>query len=763
MKNKYLLSVCAILFGFVISTPVKAQVIDESDGEVVWLGSTLSEALNGQYVYLYSVQKNMFINAGGAYGVQGVLSTVGMRMKIENSAVNGCYRVASRIDNQAQGNYMSPNGSGSTEIYLDRIGTYDSGANNSPTYSCPEWQFSATTRTVRINGTNYTTTTFTIYNYRRRQYLSYDNNNRLVFSNTSTQWRIVTEADYVEAMNNVVWGEVDLGSFVQDAEFGRDNLDGRYWVWEYNGGTNITTGEDAEHQTITLDAYDITSSPMHWHQRNQDKMCNGINLANTNSISRADIGRNVAGTTGGNYDHDGFRNAFARYYAAEIYNEQIKLSQTAELSSGTQGSNLSKGLYKMTCQALYYDGDDGMTNDDVAYFFVKRVANGEETTETLPIIPMNKVPGNNITPHSGVSAGYVFDTNAKAYLLEFYIEVKENTTLTFGIEMKKPEGWTVLGNIHLYAHGKQAIFLDEDWTGNETVDYTLYEDDTNLLHLGPDDPYKLVRYNDKYDWPVTLYYQRTMTKNAWNTICLPINLTGSQVRTAFGPNCDLAEIDEIEVVEKDNATGGHYTIHFKGVDLDTEGLMFGKPYIIKPTIDPQEPNGTKVEVGNGGQNQFIQIEGPTYTLGGVTKDALLENQVLADLAQTITGIGGIKFTGSFYAKDIEVADVNSDTGEDCWFITKGNMYHLRGGKSYTLWSTYAYLHMPKSSTGTNIMISVDGVTDTMTSIDEMPIVREGSIDDASIYNLAGQKMESSSLSTLPRGIYIVNGRKYSVK
>ncbi len=150
-------------------------------------------------------------------------------------------------------------------------------------------------------------------------------------------------------------------------------------------------------------------------------------------------------------------------------------------------------------------------------------------------------------------------------------------------------------------------------------------------------------------------------------------------------------------------------------------------------------------------------------MGGVTKDALLENQVLADLAQTITGIGGIKFTGSFYAKDIEVADVNSDTGEDCWFITKGNMYHLRGGKNYTLWSTYAYLHAPKTSLGTNIMISVDGVADTMTSIDEMPIVRGGSIDDASIYNLAGQKMESSSLSTLPRGIYIVNGRKYSVK
>ena len=748
MKNKYLFSVCAILFGFVFSAPVKAQVINERTGEVVWLGSTLQEALtacnNGEYVYLYQVNKDMFINAGGSYGVQGVLSSVGMRMKLET--YNRNYRVATRIDNQAQGNYMSPNGSGN-DIYLDRVGTYTTGTK----YSRPEWQFTATTSTQTINGTRYTTTTFTIYNTDRGSYLSYDSNNRLVFSNSQTQWRIVTEADYVEAMNNVVWGEVDLGSFVQDAEFGRDNMDGRYWIWE---GEGVTTGTDAEGQEITLDGRDLTSSPKHWHQRNQDVMCNGILLQN--GISRDNIGRNVPGTNN-NYDHDGFRNAFAQYYAAEIYNEQIKLYQTAELSS--QGANLTEGLYKMTCQALYYDDINGLTNDDVAYFFVKRVADGEETTETLPIIPMNKVSGNNITPHSGVSAGYVFDTNANAYLLEFYIEVKKNTTLTFGIEMKKPEGWTVLGNIHLYAHGKQAIFLDEDWTESEVLDYTLYEDDTNILELGPDDPYKLVHYNDKYDWPVTLYYQRTMTKNKWNTICLPINLTGSQVRLAFGPNCDLAEIDEIEVVENDK--GGHYTIHFKGVDLDTEGLVFGKPYIIKPTIDPQEPNGTSVEVGNGGVNQFIKIDGPTYTLAGVTKDALLENQVLANLAQTITGTGGIKFTGTFYAKPIDVAASN----EDCWFITKGNMYHVTGQKEggYTLWSTYAYLHAPKNTNGTNIMVSVDGVADTMTSIDEMPILREGNIDDAAIYNLAGQKIEGTSLSTLPRGIYIVNGRKYTVK
>ena len=763
MKNKYLLSVCAILLGFVFSTSVKAQIINESNGKVVWLGSTLNEALNGQYVYLYQVNEDMFVNAGGSYGVQGVLSTVGMRLKIES--YNGNYRVASRIDNQAQGNYMSPNQTTGSEIYLDRVGVRTTGNK----YSDPDWRFTVHTTSQTINGISYPITSYTIQNVHRNSYLSYNGNN-LVFG-SETQWRIVTEADYVEAMNNVVWGEVDLGSFVQDAEFGRDNMDGRYWVWE---GDGVTTGTD-EQGTYTKDTeYTVGTTPTHWHQRNQDKMVNGLVL-NENvaamTIPVNTVGSNVISSAfTGQYAHDSYRNACAKYYAAEIYNEKIKLSQTAELSTSTQGSNLTEGLYKMTCQALYYDDAQGLTNDDVAYFFVTRTANGETTTESLPIIPMNKVD-NNITAHSGVSAGYVFDHNANAYLLEFFIEVKAGTTLTFGIDMQKAEGWAVIGNIHLYAHGKQAIFLDEDWSTSEKIKYTLYEDDTNIQESEAGDPYTLVRYNEKYDWPVSLYYQRTMTKDKWNTICLPINLTGSQVRQTFGNDCELAEIDELEVVESNNATGGHYTIHFKGVDLDTEGLIFGKPYIIKPTIDPQDPDGTKVEVGNGGQNQFIVIEGPTYILAGVKKEALLENQVLANLAQTATGntystySKPINFTGTFYRKEFTANQVK-DGDDHMWFITKGNMYHLQGTRAVTLWATYAYLHAPKESLDaniSNISISLDGITDTMTSIDEMPILREGNMDDAAIYNLSGQRIEGKSLSTLPRGIYIVNGRKYTVK
>ena len=802
MKHQKLLSICAILFGFVGSTPVQAQVIDESTDKVVWFGTSLADAVaycnNGGYVYLYNVDQDKFLNAGSSFGVQGVLSTVGMRLQIVPPTLDtdhdGYYRVRSRIHNNDEGDHMSifqyTNGS---QVYLDRAGRDINNGDwtNPPGTSRPFWRFPATTATpgsVTVNGDNYDTYTYTIQNRQNGVYLGLNGNNVVVrtAAGNATRWRLVTEKDYEEAMNKVIWGEVDLGAFVQDAEFGRDNKDARYWVWSSDVPDLVHEGTDYDGATITLDEWDVTSSPKHWHQRNQNFMLNGYAFPTTTStIPRNQVGNNVANATEIPNNNDitcqNIRTYCGQYYAAEIYNEQIRLAQTAQVTSGTL---LKPGLYKMTCQAFYYDDIQGQTNNDVAYFFVTRTqaGGGESVTESLPIIPMNKEEiGSTIHPHSGVSAGYVFDNNAKAYLHEFYFEVEEGMQITFGMETLKAQGWAVIGNIHLYAHGKQAIFLDEDWGTEETIVFRHYEKEDGTFVEAPEtgNPYEVIHYNDKYEYPVTLYYQRTMTTNKWNTICLPINLTGAQVRQAFGNDCDLAEIDELEVVTSDNETGGHYTIHFKQVDLDTEGLVMGKPYIIKPTHEPQivatAQKPYEVEFGNGEANQVVPIDGPTYTILGVTKKTLTEYDVNNLNALLQPGEGNtysayskpITFTGTFYRQEFTPAAVKNGN-EHFWFITKGNMYHLKGERTdnFTLWATYAYLHAPKSGLDANVSnlsISLDGVTAELSAIDELPLMIQGDIDDAAIYNLAGQRIEGASLRSLPRGIYIVNGRKYTVR
>ena len=567
---------------------------------------------------------------------------------------------------------------------------------------------------------------------------------------------------------------------MKDPEFSRDSKDARYWEWvQTDENFPVRIAKDFEGEDITLDYptrhgsgnstindfSTYNSQRPHWHQRNQNVMCNNVDMTTTN-ITRTQYGTNLSGNN--YYDLDGFRATFGQYYAAEIYNEKIRLQQTATLHAG---ANLSEGLYKFTCQGLYYDDGNGLTNGN-AYFFVTRDYNGDVSTQRLPLVPMNNLSNNNITPHSGVSAGYVFDNNADAYLMQFYIEVKAGTKLTFGIETTEAEGWACLGNIHLYAHGRQAVFIDEDWKTTETLTHTLYEGGEIQEETG--DPYVLVHYQEKYDFPVTVYYQRTMALNKWNSICLPVSLTGDQIYSAFGGDTELAVIDKLYVNDKKDT----YLIDFKSVPV-SDGLTMGQPYIIKPSSAPQYPEGITLEVGNGGINQIVTVQGPTYAIGIIGKDALptaSSGTVMSDDFRSIKikEGDGIKMAGSFYMIE-NVKDLNgtnsSNTHEfydnnEMWMMTKGNLVHLtQETPAVPLFATYAFLYAekPVDFTQASVQMAVDGFTDGTTAIDDLPLVAP-SLKGASVYNLSGQRVcDVSEAGQLPKGIYLVQGRKFTVK
>lgn len=789
-------------------------------GEVIWQGTSLADAVSASqngYVYLYNVKTGKFLNTGGAYGVQGTLSSVGMRVKVTSTSqnVNGRtrtgYTIEGRVDNPGQGSFMSPNGSTSSEIYMDRRGTY----RTDKYYSEPIWSFStngagSTSASVKVinqeNGEEetktLTITSYIITNVTRNNTAGANSNDAVLFSSDNNVWRFVSEEDYKKAMDNVTWGQVDLGSFVQDAEFSRDSKDARYWVWSTNGEGStpspILTGTDSEGETITLDTYSYAertsggnkygyavnnydtnqnTNPTHWHQRNQDLMCNAYVFDDQyrNSISGATIGR-INGSTVGNTDHDNFRNAYAKYYAAEIYNEKIMLSQEIHMD-GVE--NLKEGLYKVTAQAFYYDDVNGTTNQlstdedkAVAYFFVNSTTDGVTKPQATPLKTMSS-ENFNITPHSGVSAGSIFDNHPTAYQIEFYVEVKKNTTLTIGMRMDEAKGWAVIGNIHFWAHGKQALFLDEDWNENTSVPY--YNETTGVQEWSEGNPYLFTSFLDAYDFPATVYYNRTLTKDKWNPICLPISLTADQIHAAFGENAKVSEF--VGMDSKDASL-----IKFKKVDLDKSGTIMetGKPYIIKPTRDPDLREGEQqIEVGNGGHTHYATVQAPVYYIGGVTKTSTRESGKLPELIPVTCPNTGLTFVGNYYARTLkgtvsggnDIYGSSNPNGQyNYWVITMGKMYHLTGANDYNLWGTYAYIYdkdgiFKTASAGAkaqNLRISIDGIEeDIVTAIEGLHIENVTNYD---VYNMSGQKVaENAQLDALPKGVYIVNGKKYVVK
>lgn len=298
-KNLLLMFLALSLFGL----KANAQKVDSNSGLVVWTGMTLADAVAASasedgFVYLLQFKptlsetdKEKYISQGGTYGVQGVLSSIGMRMQIKHSPNNNnYYQVITRVQN-SNGDTSGTLGDRlafsdqyvGSNIYLDR-GTGH--IENSTYTNFPDWTIingTATKRNIRYVGEETTQDVeVKTISFRNRRginnnyvYITVNNDGKLVTTtnqNNATQWIVVSEADFNNAMTQVTWGEVDLGVFVQGGEFSRDNKDLESWVW---GSVFTNQGESTAYDDQD-DSYVINSSSNHWHQRNQNKMCNGV-------------------------------------------------------------------------------------------------------------------------------------------------------------------------------------------------------------------------------------------------------------------------------------------------------------------------------------------------------------------------------------------------------------------------------------------------------------------------------------------------------
>lgn len=820
MKKKSLLSLITLVLAMLSSLNAKAQLVDSNTGQVVWTGERLEDIIENDITddddhFVYFVEfkaqldannKERYVTQGGTFGVQGTMSSIGMRMQIVRSPnLNSYYQVITRIKNSIDPNERPDLGDrmscyqpgNNSEVYLDRASRrITTGNTNYPDWRIQEEEMSKGSITYVGHETPTNVTVNTIrFQSREGNYIRINDNGKLVLTNNVNQasrFVMITEASYNTAMLEVTWGEIDLGVFVKAGEFSRDNKDLQYWKW---GSVFDENGQN----TIYEDQSDspLTTNMTRWHQRNQNDMCNADLLSD--NISGSSIG-SIA-NSGTNYTEVTYHQNFADYYAGEINNEVISLIQ--ELDGGSI-PNLVDGLYKFTAQALYFDGETGTTNNGVSYFIIKReVLDGgnvvSTTFERLPIAPLGAEGDRyGILPKSGVSAGYVFDTQKDAYTLNYFLEVNGNTRLTIGIEQTQAVGWTVIGNIHLYAHGKQALFLNEDWEDRNDYQISYHNNNDREVYTG--DPYYQMKYYENYDYPATVYYQRTLKAGNWTTICMPVSLTGAQVAQAFGDETLVSEFDKVE---------GTCLKFKKTVDIATNLneiiIQAGTPYIIKPSKrSPDYTNGKTLEIGNGQNNHTVTINGNVYAIGGVTKGegngwqetidpgtpytivtykgnttdekdrkgGILKTRVKAPTEVKDAG-SGITFVGSFYKKVITQAEINNDragkSGDaDYYVFSGGDLYHLQGGRDWNIWATYAYLYLPKGSlTGAKdftMSVDVDGVEEISTVIELDEVVANPVVGSGNVYTLNGLKVGSKGgLNSLQKGIYIKNGKKFIVK
>ena len=302
----------------------------------------------------------------------------------------------------------------------------------------------------------------------------------------------------------------------------------------------------------------------------------------------------------------------------------------------------------------------------------------------------------------------------------------------------------------------------------------------NKIYLDENDEEGRVEYlasQGALDGEVDVYVHRTNLVNkvgAWNTICLPFDLTKEDFKTAFG--CTLTALAK-PTASDESAHQWTGTVSDKGVlsftklaDTDLT-IKAGVPYLM-------QASGTQTyctQTFPGSENKTpeeLKTADPKYYASVGTKAITLNSpyEVKASYNDEIVN-GEFYFRGLYGRKkyiDGSTTTLIADNGSQKYqYISTaaGNyLKYLPSGSTLQFNGMRAYFYFPNwnaennnaaqaASNGTNAKIHVAVMAASTTGISN--ISAEEASKQAEVYNLSGQRVDASY-----KGIVVRNGRKY---
>lgn len=217
---------------------------------------------------------------------------------------------------------------------------------------------------------------------------------------------------------------------------------------------------------------------------------------------------------------------------------------------------------------------------------------------------------------------------------------------------------------------------------------------------------------------ISISLNRKLVKGAWNTICLPFDVSAAQAKSAFGADVRIAAL---------NAESKGNTLMFD--NKTAEGIKAAVPYLIMPS-----------EVKADDKYEFYNVS------------IKPENAAQASAVSTLDGFA---FKGIYNKVDI-TQDINNPEASDSYAAFLGANNTLFKAKSGTTTKGFrAYFVISNSTTTSALRVVVDGNATSIKNIN-CGVVES---DDA-VYNLQGQRIDARSL--MP-GLYIKAGKKFVVR
>lgn len=220
---------------------------------------------------------------------------------------------------------------------------------------------------------------------------------------------------------------------------------------------------------------------------------------------------------------------------------------------------------------------------------------------------------------------------------------------------------------------------------------------------------------------VTVKMKRGLTKEKWNTFCVPFNLTKEQLQTALSDN----NVEIVEYTRQESTM-----LYFE----NTENIKAGTPYLIKPStfsstysdnmtpitfsgVDIVEARNVRTNSGTVQTNTRVSPEGADYSFVGTYVRYVLRTD-------------GTEYGLNSSNKLIRPSSSNIMRGLRAFF-------RIAGGSN------------------SNAKVVIGGE---LTSIDEIDATANRA---TGVYHVSGHYVREDwdNGKGLPRGLYIVNGRK----
>ena len=354
-----------------------------------------------------------------------------------------------------------------------------------------------------------------------------------------------------------------------------------------------------------------------------------------------------------------------------------------------------------------------------------------------------------------------------------------------------------------------GFYVDSTTESEADVNELTAVDEFKLLYAGPrrnpelilDEESTDLRYlteaADEYKNSV-LHLNRKLNDNMWNSLILPVDLTWGQMKRTFGDAVKVAKLaalteNSVQFVSVEPANddsvmvkafepyivfppytqvkSAAYTVeHFYTSAGEDNSEWLGKDY--KPTSDP-----------NNRLTKTIDADHYDITMVSLDRDTLNKYLNTTNWESTITfpatgGNHGTMVCKGTMAKTYDngkIIEGRDDLNGD-YFMYKGKLIqvpHNENGKqySYGLKAFRCWFELTPNTSAegkpSQFSLLIDGVEDSTTDIDDI----HGSTDRTSykrgiegVFNMNGQMVRCScSLEGLPKGMYVVNGKKIIVR